>query len=146
MTTLVDLVATRLGAAVPQLGAVEYIADLAALIEAGALPQRDAGAFVIPLGIDGKGGQAATGMYTQMVSESVGVVVYVKARGDAKARSAVPAIDMLSDLVLAAIVGWAPEESVGVFEIIRGRLLSAEGGLVLYQLDFALLDQLRIAS
>ncbi len=144
--TLVDIVATRLGESVSQLaGRVEYIADLAALIDSGGLPQRDSGAFVIPLGLDGQGGESATGMFTQIVTESVGVVLYVKAPGDAKARKAVPAIDALSDLAIAAIVGWAPEESVGVFQLTRGRLLSATAGLVLYQLDFAILDQLRIA-
>lgn len=146
MTTLVENVSTRLRDNVPDIGEVEFIADLAALIEKDALPQRDSGAYVLPLGIDGEKGTAATGMHIQPTSESVGVVLYVKARGDVKAKKALPAIDIMIDATIIAIVGWAPNnQTVGVFELRRGRLLSASKGLVLYQLDFAIADQLRVA-
>lgn len=144
--TLVADIATRLNAQVPALaGRVEYIADLAALVSEGALPQREVSAFVVPLGFDDRGGDSATGLHTQIVAEAVGVIVTVKALGDAKARKAIPTIDTLKDAVIAAIAGWAPDNVAGAFRVTRGRLVSVTKGLVIYQLDFALLDQLRIA-
>ena len=51
MTTLEDSVKQRIEATVPQLvGAIDEAADLAALISANALPQREVFAFVLPLG------------------------------------------------------------------------------------------------
>jgi hypothetical protein len=147
LTTLVDSVAQRIGDTVPALtGCIEFIADLAALIAAGAMPQREVCAFVVPLGFDDRGGDAAVNAVTQMLAESVGVVLAIKALGDAKARRALPTIDVLSQSVIAAIVGWAPDDVTGVFRVLKGRMVSADKGLVLYQLDFAVLDQLRIVS
>ncbi|WP_316171041.1 hypothetical protein [Bradyrhizobium sp. SZCCHNRI1058] len=147
MTTLVGDVSERIAASVPALaGRIEGIADLAALIAEGALPQREVSAFVVPLGFDDRGGDSATSAHTQMLEESIGVVLCIKALGDAKARRALPTIEQLSGAVIAAVAGWAPDDVAGVFRVTRGRLLSAEKGLVLYQLDFALLDQLRVVS
>ncbi|UFZ05458.1 hypothetical protein LQG66_03840 [Bradyrhizobium ontarionense] len=145
MTTLVDNVSTRIDAVVPALkDRIEGIADLAALIAAGALPQREVAAFVVPVGFDDRGGESATSVHTQVLEESIAVILCVKALGDAKARRALPTIEQLTGAVIAAVAGWAPDDVAGVFRVVRGRLLSAEKGLVLYQLDFALLDQLRI--
>ncbi|WP_315742834.1 MULTISPECIES: hypothetical protein [unclassified Bradyrhizobium] len=147
MTTLVDDVSTRIAATVPALaGRIEGVADLAALIAQGALPQREVSAFVVPLGFDDRGGDSATSAHTQMLEESVGVILCVKALGDVKAQRALPTIDQLTGAVIAAVAGWAPADVAGVLRVSRGRLLSAEKGLVLYQLDFALLDQLRVVS
>jgi hypothetical protein len=147
MTTLVDSVAQRIGATVPALtGAIEGIADLAALISAGAMPQREVCAFVVPLGFDDRGGDSAVNAFTQMLDTSVGVVLSIKALGDATARKSLPTIDSLEVAVIATIAGWAPGNVAGVFRVMRGRLVSVEKGLVLYQLDFALTDQLRIIS
>lgn len=145
MSTLEQLVAARITDRVSALaGRIEDIAELAALIAAGALPQHDVFAFVVPLGFDDKGGESASGYHTQMIEDAVGVVLGVKARGDAKARKAMPSITELRNQVRDAVAGWEPADSVGVFFVRRGRLLSADNGLVLYQLDFSLTDQLRI--
>ncbi|WP_316200407.1 MULTISPECIES: hypothetical protein [unclassified Bradyrhizobium] len=147
MTTLVDSVAARIEALVSDLaGRVEGIADLAALVAEGALPQREVTAFVVPLGFDDRGGDSATSVHTQMLENAIGVVLCIKALGDTKARRALPPIERLTDSVLHAVAGWAPDDVAGVFRVTRGRLLSAEKGLVLYQLDFALQDQLRVVS
>ncbi|MGJ5203637.1 phage tail terminator protein [Bradyrhizobium sp. HKCCYLR20261] len=147
MTTLVDDVSARIDASVPALaGRIEGVADLAALIAAGALPQREVAAFVVPLGFDDRGGESVTSAHTQVLEESVAVILCIKALGDAKARRALPTIEQLSGAVIAAVAGWAPGDVAGVFRVTRGRLLSAEKGLVIYQIDFALLDQLRIVS
>jgi hypothetical protein len=147
MTTLVQLVADRIWTKVADLaGHVEGIAALAALVAEGALPQHDVCAFVCPLGFDDRGGDSAVNVHTQMLEDAIGVVLCIKARGDAKAKKALPTIDQLTNDVVDAIAGWSPNDAAGVFRVTRGRLLSAEKGLVLYQIDFALLDQLRIVS
>lgn len=146
MSTLEQLVTDRIAAQVPALtGRIEDIAELAALIAAGALPQHDQFAFVVPLGFDDRGGESATGFHTQMIEDAVGVVLGIKARGDAKAKKALPTIGELKNGVINAIAGWGPDDTANVFFVRRGRLLSADKGLVLYQLDFSLTDQLRIA-
>lgn len=145
MSTLEQLVAGRIADQVPALtGRIEDIAELAALIAAGALPQHDIFAFVVPLGFDDKGGESATGVHTQMIEDAIGVILGVKARGDAKAKKALPPIEQLRKDVIQAVAGWGPDDSANVFFVRRGRLLSADKGLVLYQLDFSLADQLRI--
>ncbi|MDD1534563.1 MULTISPECIES: phage tail terminator protein [unclassified Bradyrhizobium] len=145
MTTLEKQVSDRLGAQVAALtGHVEDIAALAVLIAEGALPNADVCAFVVPLGFDDRGGESATGYHTQILDNAVGVILCIKARGDVKAKKALPTLAELKDAVIAAVAGWGPADAAGVFFVRRGRLLSAEGGLVLYQLDFSQTDQLRI--
>lgn len=143
--TLVVQVATRISDAVPALkDRMDQVAALAALTAEGALPQREIAGFVVPLGFDDRGGQSASGAYTQMLAETLGVILCVKALGDAKAKRAMTTIDTLVGDVMNAVAGWGPADAVGVFTATRGRLVSVTKGLVIYQLDFTLLDQLRI--
>lgn len=145
MTTLVEQVADRLDAEVPALkGCVEFIADLAALVTEGAMPQREVAAFVVDMGFDDQGGEAAAGMHTQMLADTIGVILCVRSRGDAKARRAVPTIDALKIAVIDVIAGWGPVDAIDIFSVVRGRLVSVTAGLVIYQIDFRLTDQLRI--
>lgn len=147
MTTLVDATAQRIAGQVPQLaGLIEYVADFAALIAANALPQRDLTAFVIPAGFDAETGQGIVNAHTQPLQRAISVVLVQKARGDAKARSAVPKIDALEIAVVKAVAGWAPDDAVGVFNVTRGRLVSVDNGLVIFQIDFKLADQVRIIA
>lgn len=143
--SLLTAIGDKLGTDVAALkGGIQYAADLAALVAAGQMPQRDAAAFIVPLGFDGRGGESATGVHTQILSHAVGVIIVVKARGDASGRKALPAIDDIKDAVIASLAGWAPDDVASVLVVARGRLVSLEGGVVLYQLDFNVLDQLRI--
>jgi hypothetical protein len=145
--TLIDLVAERIGGQVAALtGSIEFIAELQALMEQDALPQRDVGAFVVPLGFDDRGGESGVGMHTQMLADAIGVVLYVKSRGDLKAKKALPRIEPLIDAVIAAVAGWTPGNTSGVFQVKRGRLMPGGKGIVIYTIDFELLDQLRIAT
>ncbi len=148
MTTLVDLVAQRIDSQVPELaGAIEFIAELAALMEEGALPQRDVAAYVVPLGFDDRGDDENTvNVHTQILADTVGVVLCVKARGDVKAKKALPKIDELAHDVVAAVAGWAPNDQVGVFRAKHGRLMPGGRGIIVYSIDFEIIDQLRIVS
>ena len=55
-----------------------------------------------------------------------------------------PHIPVLIRQVLDAVAGWGPDDAVGVFELARGSLLHNRDGRLVYQLDFAIDDQLRI--
>ena len=144
MTLLAD-VAERVRTSVPALAdRVEFVADMAALVSEGALPQKELMAYVVPLGFDDHGGETVAGLHTQMLKQSIGVILCAKALGDARARRALPTIDTVKDQVIAAVAGWAPVDVAGVFSVTKGRLVSVTKGLVIYQLDFAVTDQLRI--
>ena len=145
--TLVADVKTRIDAQVAALtGRVDEVADLAALVAANALPQRMPWSSVVPLGVDGGEADAVTGLYRQNVSEVIGVVMIAEALGDPKARRGLATIDTLKDAVIAALAGWRPAGALGVFTLRRGRLVSVNNGTVIYQLEFALKDQLRIEA
>jgi hypothetical protein len=147
MTTLVDAAAQRISDQVDELtGLIEYVADFAALIASNALPQRDLTAFVIPAGFDADDGQSAVNAHTQGLQRAISVVLVIKARGDARAKTAVPRIEDLEMKVVRAVAGWAPDTSPGVFNVTRGRLVSVDNGVVIYQIDFRLVDQLRIIA
>lgn len=143
---LIDEVAARLGANIAALaGHVEFVADLSALVEQGVLPQAATSAFVVPLGFDDQGGgTSAVGIHVQNLMDSIGVILIVKSPGDAKARSALPKIDVLVADVIRTIAGWAPDNAKGAFEVKRGRMVSVIAGAVIYQLDFSLTRQVRI--
>lgn len=134
----------RLDAMVPALkDRVDFVAALAAMLEADALPQKDVFAFIAPLGLDDRGGDSLGSIHTQMLSETIGIVLCIKARGDAAARKAIPTLEELRADVLAALAGWGPDNVAGVLRVTRGRLVSISKGLVIYQLEFEVLDQLR---
>jgi hypothetical protein len=140
-----DLVA-HIGAGVAELsGRVEGAAELSELMRKKALPQAGTYAWVVPLGLRPRShGDAAANAFTQMVDEVFGVVLFVRAAGDPTGGKALPTIDQLVWAVITKICGWGPDEAVGVFSLRRGELLSAEAGVVLYQLDFGLPQQIRI--
>lgn len=141
--TLVTDVKTRIET-VAGLRGVDEAADLAAMIESGQLPQQTPWAYVLPLGFNGGAGDAVTGLFRQPYELVIGIVLVIQALDDAKGRKALATIDGIEQLLLAKICGWAPESAIGVFRALRGRLLSVAGGLVIYQIDFALQNQLRI--
>jgi hypothetical protein len=146
MTTLADSVVERVVTQVTSLKSVQQAAELSALVRAKALPQRMPAAFVLPLGFDWKGGEASSNQFTGMMQEMIGIVLIAEATGDVRAEKAAKAIDALKDEVVAAVAGWAPDSAIGVFEPVRGRLVSVDCGTVFYQIDFCLLNQLRIAA
>lgn len=146
MTLVTDFKARMAPPAVDGLLGVDEAADLAALIAAKQLPQRSPWAYVLPIGFDGGAPDAAAGLYRQPFNSVIAVVLVIQALDDPKARAALATIDGLQQLLLARICGWAPASAIGVFRALRGRLVSVASGLVIYQIDFALQDQLRIAT
>ncbi|WP_436399306.1 phage tail terminator protein [Roseobacter sp. S98] len=136
---------TRLGSEIPELtGRVRGAGNLAELTRARQFPQVTPAAHVLPAGMQGGEPDAMSGAYTQDISEGVSVVLTVR-------DSSPEARRVLDDLrgfilrIIEAIVGWAPENSVGVFRFVRAELVSSQQGTFIYQIDFAIADQLRIS-
>lgn len=145
--TLVADIKARIEAGVPALaGRLEEVADLAALIAAGVLPQRSPAGYVIPLGFNGREPADAAGLFIQSLDETVGVVLVVEAAGDPKAKRALATVDALDIAVRNAVCGYVPAGAIGEFRAVRGRLVSVTAGTVIYQIDFAIQTQLRIAA
>lgn len=120
-------------------------ARLAELLKQGAVPQATPVAFVIPLGLRGVSPDAVSGLFRQGLQRLVGVVLVVRNVGDGTGEKALVELDPLIEAVIDLLAGWAPDEAFGVFTLARGELVSIEAGTIIYQLDFAIDDQLRIA-
>lgn len=128
-------------------GRVQGAAEFTTLLRAGRLPAAPVFAFVLPLGLVPRNdGDAAAGAFIQAVDEQIGVVLVVQAAGDGTGRTALPSIETLIGQLNAALPGWQPDGAIGPLRLRRGRLLSAENGAVIYQLDYAVQTQLRNIS
>jgi hypothetical protein len=144
---LVDDVIIRLNAQVSTLaGRIQGAAELSALAKENALPPVLPAAFVLPLGLRPGEADAAVNAFVQDVDEVVGVVLLAEAPGDVTGAGALPTIDQLIKDAIVAVCGWAPGDEVGVFRLSRGALVSLTAGTVIYQLDFAIADQVRITG
>ncbi|SFZ86001.1 hypothetical protein SAMN02983003_3173 [Devosia enhydra] len=126
-------------------GRVSDALVLAELVRQGALPQGPQHAFIVPLGlVPTSSGDAGAGVFTQMLDEQVAVLLVVRSAGDVTGAKARPRLDGLVEAVLAAVNGADPgPDYPGVFRLVRGQIVSAEAGLAIYQLDFALQRQFR---
>ncbi len=151
MTTLIEKVVTQIDTNVSDLtGRVEEVADLAELVRQKALPQRSPASYVIPVGLNGQTADAVTGLFRQWLGQVVGVVLIAEALGDPKAKAAQQKIDVLVMAVIKAVAGWIPVADAGdtsVYgegNVLRGRLISVNAGVVIYQLDFQFKQQIRI--
>ncbi|RIA44046.1 hypothetical protein DFR49_2282 [Hephaestia caeni] len=142
----IGAVMDRVALAAPVLaGRVHSAAKLSEVMQRNQLPQVTPAAFVLPLGLQGGAADAVTGLYRQSVSHVVGVLLAVRAAGDATGAAGLATLDPLIDAVVGGIAGWTPDDdTIGVFTLSRGELLSLSAGTLTYQLDFAIEDQLRI--
>lgn len=124
-------------------------AKLAELLKQGAVPQGTPAAFVLPLGLRGGTANAVSGLFRQGLQRLVGIVLVVRNQGDGTGEKALVELDPLIEAVIDLLAGWGPDDdqggAFGVFALARGELVSIEAGTIIYQLDFAIDDQLRIA-
>lgn len=133
-------------ATIPALaGRIHEAAKLSELMARNALPQVCPAAFVLPLGLRGGPADAVTGLFRQSVEWLEGVLLVVRAAGDATGAKAAAQLRPLIDAVIAAIAGWGEPDGFGTWVLRKGELVSLSTGTLTYQLDFAIDDQLRIA-
>lgn len=101
--------------------------------------------FILPDGMSGQPASIMTGVFVQPVVRQIAVVTAV--RSNDKAGEA--ALDRIQDIVAgvhAAFCGWAPGDTVGVFEFGQERVLTSEVGILAYTTTFRIQDQLRFQT
>jgi len=135
----------RLKAEVPEFsGRVSGAADLAALQRANALPQTTPAAHVIPSGLAAGPDSALLGYFRQDVRRLYTVVLTWRIADPLGSRR-ITDVESLIEAVVQALSGWTPDPSTtSVFRMVRAQLLSFRDGAMVYGLDFALPDQVRI--
>lgn len=143
--SLVAAVIARLRATVPDLRTIDGAAALAALIERNAIAQVTPAAHVIPSGLKGLAAEAMTGAFVQDVEETVTVVLSLRPN-DRIGAAGIEPVEALKTAVIAAIAGWAPGDETGVFVLSRAGISNVSGGALIFQIDFAIHDQLRILA
>lgn len=148
MSTLLGLEEVRamVSAAAPELGdRLLGGVDLAGLIERNQVPQQTPAAFVLFGGLQGGKADAATGFYRQEYQKRVVVVLAERHAGDARGDKALETLSPLVERVILAVAGRVPEaDAMGVFTLVSAELVGLKQGVVMTEIEFALVDQLRI--
>lgn len=127
-------------------GRIDGAARFGQLMETGQAPQNTPAAFVLPGPITGGKAEAMTGLTVQEIREGVSVVLFVRTTDDVRGERGVAGLTPIARAVAEAIVGWAPEDATGVFTLDRAELVGSSAGTLVYELTFAIDDQLRIAA
>lgn len=136
---LVQDVISRITANVPELaGRTRAAEDFRMLLQDAGITSAQGGAYVMPSGLRGGSAQSATGVFTQDLDEIVAVVILVPGRQGAT-------IDRLIGDVLQALCGWVPEGSIGPVVLVRGAMINLGEGVLAFQIEFSVPDQLRIS-
>ena len=144
-TSLTADVIARLAAEVTDLRSVDGAASFTTLVSRNAMPANTPAAHVLLGTLRGGTSDAMTGVFTQSVTEGISIILTLRPNDRLGSRAIEP-IEGLKNDVIAALAGWAPGEEVGVFALVSGQPVSFANGLLVYRLDFALADQLRILS
>lgn len=143
----VDEVRQRIEERVPELsGVMGYAAQFAPMVEQGTVPQRDLSGFVLPGGVAGGQLLDAAGMTIQPIAERVLVVLALRTAADPLGPNAIDQMVPLVRAVIAAVVGWAPDDVPGVFALERAEPAGSIKGVLVHDISFTLQDQLRIAA
>lgn len=141
---LVEDLILRLKERVPDLSnRVEGALSLADLMAQGRLPEVTPAANVIQVGLVGKAPDAVAGLFRQAFDEVFGVVLTFR-NNTPTARKGFDRVEEIKRAVIEAVCGWTPEGTLGVFSLARGTQVSFSAGTLVYQIDFAVGDQLRI--
>lgn len=146
---LMPQVAARLETEIPALAKRVFgAAQLSGLMARNALPQVTPAAFVLPLGLGVLGSpDAGASAWTQMVDERIGVVLVIRVHGDATGGSGLADLAQLVEAVLAALAGWDPGDTItGVLRFTGSNLTSLSAGTIVYELNFAIENQLRVTA
>lgn len=142
-----DDVRARVEAQVPSLvGRLGNAAGFADLVERNQLPQVTPAGYVMPGGLRGGAPDAAAGLFRQNFDLIVIVVLVVRVAGEALGARAIDEITPLAEDTIRAVAGWAPADAMGVFQLAQAELVGAKDNALVFQIDFALNDQLRITT
>ncbi|QBF31496.1 hypothetical protein [Thalassococcus sp. S3] len=136
-------VKARLEAEVPALRhRVETASGLSDVIRNRAAPQQTPAAFVVPLGLQGGAASVQVNAFRQDVVDLVGVVLFVRG-GSRTGDRALAEVDVLIREIIQSLIAWAPDGEPGVFVLQRANIISFAEGVLIYQIDFRINDELR---
>lgn len=139
-----DIIA-RLRAMAPSLGDVQGAVELTALMAAKPQARSKPIAHVVSTGMRAMGGESSAGAFTQMLDQVFTVFLTLTTVNDPKGTRAQGALDALILEVITALAGWGPSGAVGVLRLVRSTPLKIEPGVIVYTIEFAITDQLRIS-
>ncbi|ALF02053.1 MULTISPECIES: phage tail terminator protein [Salipiger] len=143
---MLELVVARLEAEIAELAhRIDGAAEFTRMMETKTLPSGGVRAYVLPTGIRGQRGDAVTGAFTQPITRTIAVVLLTRSV-DAAGERALSRLGAFVDEIIATLAGWAPSDEVGVFELRQASIIPTEHGLLGYQIEFSINDQLRIFS
>lgn len=120
--------------------------DYGKLIETNQVPQITPAGYVLPGLIRGEAVTSMTGMYVQHVTEGVKVLLFVRVAGDALGQKGQDEAEPLVRAVIENLAGWGPADAFGVLVLVSAELVGSARGNLVFEIDFALADQLRIAT
>lgn len=138
------VIIARLRAMAPSLGDVQGAVELSALLAAKPQARAKPLAHVVPTGLRATGGDAAAGAFVQATEQVFTVFVTLTTVNDPKGTRAQDSLDALILEVITALAGWGPTGAVGVLRLMRAAPLKLEPGVIIYTIEFAITDQLRI--
>jgi hypothetical protein len=134
----------RIEARVPDLvGKIRGATEFAALVASNDIRQVTSGAYVLAMSLAGGQARASTGAFVQDLEEGLSVVLTQRAE-DPLGGAGRDWIITQRDAVIAALAGWVPTGSPGPMRLRRGQMLNVARGLLVYQIDLAVANQLRI--
>ena len=82
-------------------------------------------------------------LYVQDTLQTIGILLCFKSYEATGGRSVVT-IEAVVRTIIAALAGWAPPNAPVGFVFLRDRLVSMDAGTIVHQIDFSIIDQLRI--
>ncbi|MCT4554632.1 MAG: hypothetical protein N4A53_08095 [Pelagimonas sp.] len=140
-----DQVSERLEARVPELaGRVKGALDFVEALSKGTQSIGGVTCYVIPGGLSALQAQNAVGPFTQPIRRNLTLVLMLTS-GDQNGVAALKRLNTgLLDDVLQSVMGWAPDDMVGVFSLMGGRVVPDTTGFLAYLIDFQIEDQLRV--
>lgn len=140
-----DDVRVRIERTVPDLaGRVRNAGEFSQLVESSAYPAEAQSAFVLPGPLRGGPSQVMSGAFVQALSETIIVVLLARVPNDPTGAKGMDTITPLIRDVITALCGFQPSGAPGCFELSAGELVGAAQGRIIYHLEFALNDQVRI--
>ncbi|MBP0483943.1 phage tail terminator protein [Sagittula salina] len=139
---MLNEVKARLEARCPECGEIRLAAEWSRLMKSGRQPNGGVTTFLLPGDAIGGKAELATGAFVQDIRDSVTVVTMLQSV-DARGQRALDRITEHLGDIRAALAGWAPGETVGVFEFTRQRFVPETSGVMSVVTEFSITDQLR---
>ncbi len=125
---------------------VDGAGNFAALMQKGSLPSAPVYAYVLYGGLTAAGKpDVMTGVFRQEIRESINIVLILKSN-DADGRRAMDDVKTLTKAILDQLCGWAPSDETGVFQLARSAPVSFRKGVLVWETNLTISDQLRITT